>query len=214
MDVCLNTDRMLAYFDTSGHDDQTLREVHGRTPAPEFLEWALERGIFARDGDGGRRPRPALGRPARVLRLRRRVRASCASAPPAAYGFDNAGPRPANAVTRAMRANQARRPRGDPRRARRGRSCGDIAFRRSPRDGRDSKDEHLDRPRHRRAPGGRRRSHALEPEDADVQIVVSDGLSAEAVHHNVPDLLPVLLDGLASRERRGRPADPRPATAA
>ena len=25
MDVGLNTDRMLAYFDTSGHDDQTLR---------------------------------------------------------------------------------------------------------------------------------------------------------------------------------------------
>jgi ethanolamine ammonia-lyase large subunit len=29
-----------------------------------------------------------------------------------------------------------------------------------------------------------------------VQILVSDGLSAEAVHHNVPELLPVLLDGL------------------
>jgi len=27
MDVSLNTDRMLAYFDTSGHDDQTLREI-------------------------------------------------------------------------------------------------------------------------------------------------------------------------------------------
>jgi ethanolamine ammonia-lyase small subunit len=32
-----------------------------------------------------------------------------------------------------------------------------------------------------------------------VVILVSDGLSAEAVHHNVPDLLPVLLDGLAAR---------------
>jgi ethanolamine ammonia-lyase large subunit len=29
--------------------------------------------------------------------------------------------------------------------------------------------------------------------------VVSDGLSAEAVHHNVRDLVPVLLDGLAGR---------------
>jgi ethanolamine ammonia-lyase large subunit len=32
-----------------------------------------------------------------------------------------------------------------------------------------------------------------------VQIIVSDGLSAEAIHHNIPELLPVLLDGLASR---------------
>jgi ethanolamine ammonia-lyase large subunit len=32
-----------------------------------------------------------------------------------------------------------------------------------------------------------------------VQILVSDGLSAEAVHHNIPDLLPVLLDGLSAR---------------
>ena len=52
MDVCLNTDRMLAYFDTSAHDDQTLREVHGLRPAPEFLEWGVQRGIFVRDGSG------------------------------------------------------------------------------------------------------------------------------------------------------------------
>ena len=37
MDVALNTDRMLAYFDTSGHDVQTLRELTGRRPAAEFL---------------------------------------------------------------------------------------------------------------------------------------------------------------------------------
>src|SRR5947208_1493398 len=50
MDVCLNIDRMLAYFDTSGHDNQSLREVHGRLPAPEYLDWAVARGIFARAG--------------------------------------------------------------------------------------------------------------------------------------------------------------------
>src|SRR4029079_15070369 len=48
MDVCLGVDRMLAYFDTSGHDDQTLREIHGKEPTAEYLDSALSRGIFAR----------------------------------------------------------------------------------------------------------------------------------------------------------------------
>src|SRR5207244_11430448 len=41
MGVCLYTDSMLAYFDTSAHDDQTLREIYGRNPRPEFLAWAV-----------------------------------------------------------------------------------------------------------------------------------------------------------------------------
>ena len=39
----------------------------------------------------------------------------------------------------------------------------------------------------------------LSPEHRQVQIVVSDGLSAEAVHHNMNDLLPVLLEGCTGR---------------
>ena len=46
----------------------------------------------------------------------------------------------------------------------------------------------------------------LKPENTDVQIVISDGLSAEAIHHNIPELLPVLLDGLNSRNLKiGQP---------
>src|SRR5436853_6595703 len=63
MDVELNTDRMLAYFDTSGHDNQTLREVYGRTPTPEFLEWALSRGIYRREADGQIVRGPQWGNP-------------------------------------------------------------------------------------------------------------------------------------------------------
>ncbi len=46
----------------------------------------------------------------------------------------------------------------------------------------------------------------LKVEGTQVQILVSEGLSAEAVHHNIPDLLPVLLDGLNGRGvRMGAP---------
>jgi len=40
---------------------------------------------------------------------------------------------------------------------------------------------------------------SLKVENTDVQVMISDGLSAEAVHHNMHDLLPVLFDGLMSR---------------
>ena len=38
----------------------------------------------------------------------------------------------------------------------------------------------------------------LSPENNDVQVVVADGLSAEAIHHNIAELLQVLVDGLQS----------------
>jgi ethanolamine ammonia-lyase large subunit len=196
MDVALNTDRMLAYFDTSGHDDQTLREVHGRLPAPEFLQWGLGRGIFARDAGGAVVRGPRWGDP----------RQFCASeaefqellvATPAAYGFASAGPRPANAVSRAMRMNQGV-----------GREAIHAALRveelqrvapfRLVETEARSKEAHLAAP----DLGARLSAQSLSwlvPEHRPVQILVSDGLSAEAVHHNMPDLMPVLLDGLAGR---------------
>ncbi len=39
MGLPMGDDVMLAYQDTSYHDDATLRELLGRTPAPEFFEW-------------------------------------------------------------------------------------------------------------------------------------------------------------------------------
>src|SRR5207302_709481 len=63
LDVALNTDRMLAYFDTSAHDNQTLREVQGKLPAAEFLEWGLSRGIYARDAGGAVVRGPRWGDP-------------------------------------------------------------------------------------------------------------------------------------------------------
>jgi ethanolamine ammonia-lyase large subunit len=48
-------DVMLSYQDTSYHDDATLRELLGLTPAPEFFEWAQEWGIL--DAQGHLTPR-------------------------------------------------------------------------------------------------------------------------------------------------------------
>ncbi len=202
MDVYLGTDRMLAYFDTSGHDDQTLRETYGLRPAPEFLAWAITRGIFMEDADGNILRGENWGKPeifcaskSEFQRLQESV--------PAFYGFDNAGARPSNKVSRLTKANQAigreaiyanLRPA----------EMGDIALRTLATNASD-KGAHLNDA----ALGANLNNKIvakLKPEHNDVQIVISDGLSAEAVHHNIPALLPVLMDGLMSRKLKiGQP---------
>lgn len=195
MDVYLSVDRMLAYFDTCSHDDQTLREIHGLEPAPEFTAWAIARGIFGRDGDGVIERGPNWGNP-RIFCSSdiefQRLRESL----PAAYGWENAGPRPANAVSREIKANLAA--------AREAiyaeiapEKLGELEFRRIATKA-ATKGDHLSNPEFGSRLNEEER-HRLAPEDVDVQIVVSDGLSAEAVHHNIPELLPVLMDGLAQQ---------------
>src|SRR5262249_55554703 len=101
MDVCLNNDRMLAYFDTSAHDDQTLREVYGKIPAPEFLEWAIEKGIMARESDSRIVRGPNWGNP-RIFCESEFEFQELERATPAMYGLQHAGPRPANQPMRAL----------------------------------------------------------------------------------------------------------------
>ena len=43
-------------------------------------------------------------------------------------------------------------------------------------------------------------SSNLVPENSDVQIIVADGLSAEAVHANIPEMLPILMDGFSAKK--------------
>ena len=203
MDVCLNTDRMLAYFDTSGHDDQTLRETYGRQPAPEYLEWALGRGIFLRDSQQRVVRGPNWGDPRQFCDSDEELR-SLLAATPAAHGFATAGPRPADEISRQVKLNQAV-----------GRAAIlaeleidellKMADFRVVATEAHSKEAHLNSPEL----GGRLAASDLEhliAEGNQVQIVVSDGLSAEAVHHNLPNLLPVLNDALDARHiRAGRP---------
>ena len=194
MDVYLGTDRMLAHFVNSGHDDQTLREVHHRRPAPEFLAWALEKGIFDHLPGGQVCRGPNWGNPRLFCPSDiefQRLREALPSAP----GFENAGPRPVNAVQRTLRLNQSV-----------GREAvhselspeklGDFSFR-TFRTTAENKADHLRNPEL----GSRLSAENLEgllPEYKDVQIVVTDGLSAEAIHHNIPEMMTVLEDGLKS----------------
>ncbi len=202
MDVYLGTDRMLAYFDTSGHDDQTLRETYGLRPAPEFLAWAISKDIFVEDADGNILRGKNWGNPkifcesdSEFQRLQESV--------PAFYGFENAGPRPSNKVSRLTKANQAI--------AREAiyadlqpSKMGEIALRTLATNA-ANKAAHLN-DAELGANLNSKIAAKLKPEHKDVQIVISDGLSAEAVHHNIPELLPVLLDGLNSRKLKiGQP---------
>jgi ethanolamine ammonia-lyase large subunit len=68
-----------------------------------------------------------------------------------------------------------------------------------------SKEDHLNSPQ-RGSTLAAESARKLEPEHTQVQILVSEGLSAEAIHHNINDLLPVLLDGLNAQQfRQGQP---------
>jgi ethanolamine ammonia-lyase large subunit len=200
MDVCLNTDRMLAYFDTSAHDVQSLRETQGRTPAAEFLEWGLHKGIFAKDEQGGVIRGPAWGNPRRFCASEAEFQ-ELQAATPAAPGFAVAGPRPADEVSRQLKLHQAIAREAvhaelDIQVLEELGARHDLRFRVVETEAK-SKEAHLNSP----ALGARLSSESrvhLRAEHCQVQLVISDGLSAEAVHHNLPDLLPVLTDGLRS----------------
>lgn len=196
MDVSLNTDRMLAYFDTSGHDDQTLREIYGRKPAPEYLEWAINQGIFAHDTFGSIVRGPHWSDPRRFCDSEAEFR-ELLEATPATYGLDAAGPRPANRVSRDLLLNQS-----FAREASRAELRIEDLVRITPlrvlNTQATSKDAHLNSPKL----GSRldeRSLNQLSPENKQVQVVISDGLSAEAVHHNLQHLLPILLEGFVGR---------------
>jgi ethanolamine ammonia-lyase large subunit len=194
---------MLAYFDTSGHDDQTLRETFGRTTTPEYAEWAVSRGIFQRTEGGAVGRGPRWGDP-RLFCESDLEYHELLKATPAIYGFRHAGPRRADPVTRECKTNES-----IGREAIYSELRADELSRSAPfrilATRAQNKESHLNSP-----DLGSRLSEesvgSLAAEGSDVQIIVSDGLSAEAIHHNVAELLPVLMDGLASKGVKvGRP---------
>jgi len=195
MDIYLGTDRMLAHFVNSGHDDQTMREVHNRNPAPEFLQWAIEQGIFEQSPCGKVTRGPNWGNPRLFVESDvefKRLHESLPSAP----GFENAGPRPVNAVQRILRTNQAVGKKAVHSRLNI-EKFSEFSFREFKSEARNQA-EHLKNPEL----GSKLLQDdlkTLSPEENDIQIIVTDGLSADAVHHNIPEMLPVLMDGLKSK---------------
>ena len=205
MDVCLNTDRMLAYFDTSGNDDQTLREIYGKSTTPEYLEWAISKKIFTVESDeSGKISRgPNWGNP-RIFCESESEYQDLLRATPLLYGFDHAGPRLSNEISRTVKANQA--------------FARDAIYQELNTDEllkiapfqiletqAESKNAHLNSPEL----GSRlneksvarlvEKSLAQNPGDhPQLQIIVTDGLSSEAIHKNLKDLFTVVNDGLSA----------------
>jgi ethanolamine ammonia-lyase large subunit len=195
MDIYLGTDRMLAHFVNSGHDDQTLREIYHRNPAPEFLQWAVQKGIYIQHTDGNVERGPNWGNPRLFIKSDLEFQ-RLHEATPNAPGFENAGPRPAHKVQEVIRINQSV-----------GREAVHSHLKPELFTGftfREFVSTAIDHAEHLKNPEvGSKLSktdlESLSAEGNDVQIIITDGLSAEAVHHNVPDMIPVLMDGLKSR---------------
>eukprot|EP00727_Mastigamoeba_balamuthi_P008321 m51a1_g4110 putative ethanolamine ammonia-lyase (759) ;mRNA; r:126073-128485 len=204
IDVYLGVDRMLGYFTTSGHDNETLREIHGLRPQAEFAEWAVRKRIYEAPAGpaGALRRGPMFGRPAELFAGDPAQWLRMLAKTPCAYGFESAGPRPADAVARAARLGMA-------------------LSRRAVRTELDMERiacafDDGDPPRVLRTLAADKSAHLadnklgarLVPEDAEllrslpgggVWVVVSDGLSADAVHSNLPVLLPELRRQLGAR---------------
>lgn len=200
MAVHLNTDRMLAYFDTSGHDDQTMREIHRRTTAPEYTEWAVSLGIFEKKTDGSVVRGPNWGDPT-IFITAEEIEELKASTP-VMHDFANAGPRPINTVSREVKMNQAyaRDAIYKELEAERLQQKYDTLLLQTL-----AKDKHayLNDPELgsylNEASLQTLMKHKKPQAKIDVQIVISDGLSANAVHANIDDLLQVIRDGLEAR---------------
>lgn len=197
MDVGFNTDRMLAYFDTSAHDDQTLREVYRKNLTPEYQAWALEKEIIAIQPDGniGRgknwaKPEIFCSSPAEFAELKKWT--------PALFSLESAGPRPVDEATREMRFHQA---------VSRDAIYSELDYallqeikpftRVSTKA--TNKIEHLNSP----TLGSFLSDHdrkMLKRTSPTVQILISDGLSSEAIHKNVPTLVAVLRDAIQAKQ--------------
>lgn len=193
MDVYLNTDRMLAYFDTSCHDNQTLRELYNKKPAPEYLQWAIARGIYQTTSSNEIIRGPAWGDVRQFFNSEVEFN-NLVKHTPSVYSFENAGPRPADQDTREVKYNQAVSRTAmavelNPRR------LGEASDFQVLSTLVDSKASHLNSP-DLGADLSELSKRAIEKTEATVQVVISDGLSAEAVHANVPDILPILSDGI------------------
>jgi ethanolamine ammonia-lyase large subunit len=186
---------MLAYFDTNNHDNQTLKEIYNKKPTAEYRAWAIEQGILTEE-DGEICRGKNWGIPQQFVSSKEAWIDLCETTP-IMPGLDNSGPRPTSKITRLVRFDQAlsRMAIYSELQMDKVGLAGDYRVIRTRA---TNKDEHLSAP-----DLGSFISELdmdkLSPENHQVQIVISDGLSAEAIHANTHKLLPVLVEGLKEK---------------
>ncbi len=161
-------------------------------------------GIFARDAAGVAGRGPQWGDPRPFCATDDEL-AELVALTPGIPGFATAGPRPASWVQRQVRAAHAAA-QGAAHAAAQGAVQEELDFEAVARllPVREVATRARTRADHHGAPALGAQlddgsAQALAPEAASVQILITDGLSAGAVHANLPALLPVLTDGLAGR---------------
>lgn len=191
MDVGLNTDRMLAYFDTSSHDDQTLREIYKKLPTAEFHQWAMKLGLLKEDGSRG-----VQWGNTRLFCKSEEEYQELLKAVPFFFGVETAGSRPSEKVTRVVRshhsiAREAVYSEVDVELLKRLNHFIEVESQAK------TLLQHLNSP----SLGGLISSEArgkIKDSHNQVRVVVAGGLSAAAVNYNIEELYPVLKDGLVA----------------
>ena len=196
MGIPMGDDVMLGYQSTSYHDIASLRLLLGLRPLPEFEAWLEEMGIMKDQRLTGQAGDPLVFTAGLDCRPERPPLTALLQTTPARIGVGRSGPRPTMESLLSFREDHA---------AARDAVAGEIApgllqrlrlpvLQSRARD----RDEYILMPHLGRhlSEDSATRLQEICPDRRQVQVVISDGLSARAIDDNVEEFLPALEQGL------------------